>query len=160
MYDKVPIQALSQEIIGNRVVYGNYVDKHSSPLAANYGVTIADKSVVYDNYTQFPSSSLKENRTYQVGLVLADRYGRQSNVILSTQDDNPNQPGSTVFSPYKKYLDNDVFNWLGDAFRLTFNAAIPVDNPGPGIWNAITTPLGWFSYKTVVKQQEQDYQVL
>ncbi len=157
VYDKVPIKALSQEIIGNRVVYGNYVDKHSSPLAANYGVTIADKSVVYDNYTQFPSSSLKQNRTYQVGLVLADRYGRQSNVVLSTQDDNPNQPGSTVFSSYKKYLDNDVFNWLGDAFRLTFNAAIPVDNPGPGIWNSTTTPLGWFSYKIVVKQQEQDY---
>ena len=157
VYDKVPVKALSQEIIGNRVVYGNYIDKHSSPLAANYGVTIADKSVIYDNYTQFPSSSLKQNRTYQVGLVLADRYGRQSNVVLSTQDDNPNQPGSTVFSPYKKYLDNDVFNWLGDAFRLTFNAAVPVDNPGPGIWNATTTPLGWFSYKTVVKQQEQDY---
>ena len=157
VYDKVPIKALSQEIIGNRIVYGNYVDKHSSPLASNYGVTITDKSVVYDNYTQFPNSSLKENRSYQVGLVLSDRYGRQSSVILSTQDDNPNQPGSTVFSSYKKYLDNDVFNWLGDAFRITFNEAIPVDNPGPGIWNATTTPLGWFSYKTVVKQQEQDY---
>ena len=156
VYDKVPVKALSQEVIGNRIVYGNYVDKHSSPLSSNYGVTIADKSVVYDNYTQFPNSSLKENRTYQVGLVLSDRYGRQSNVILSSQDDNPNQPGSTVFSPYKKYLDNDVFNWLGDAFRVTFNAAVPVENPGPGIW-ATTTPLGWFSYKTVVKQQEQDY---
>ena len=160
VYDKVPVQALSQEVIGNRVVYGNYVDKHTSPLAANYGVVIADKSVVYDNYTQFPNSSLKENRTYQVGLILSDRYGRQSNVILSTNDDNPDQPGSTIFSPYKKYLSNDVFNWLGDALRITFNAAIPVGDgsmsSGPGEFTTVN-PLGWFSYKTVVKQQEQDY---
>ena len=36
VYDKVPVKALSQEVIGNRVVYGNYIDKHSSPAGLNY----------------------------------------------------------------------------------------------------------------------------
>jgi len=157
VYDKVPVKALSQEIIGNRVVYGNYIDKHSSPLSINYSATISDKSVTYDNYTQFTNSSLKENRTYQAGVVLSDRYGRQSTVVLSSLDATPNQPGSTIFSPYKKYQDNNVFSWLGDAMRITFNAAIPTTTPGPGEFSAITKPLGWMSYKIVIKQQEQDY---
>ena len=157
VYDKVPVKALAQEIIGNRVVYGNYQDKHSSPLAINYSATTADKSVTYDNYGQFPNSSLKENRTYQVGVVLSDRYGRQSTVVLSTQDDIPNSAGSSIYSPYKNYGNNNVFSWLGDALRVTFNEAIPVDNPGPGQHDVINKPLGWFSYKIVVKQTEQDY---
>ena len=157
VYDKVPVKALAQEIIGNRIVYGNYQDKHSSPLAINYSATIADKSVTYDNYDQFPNSSLKENRTYQVGVVLSDRYGRQSTVVLSTQDDIPNSAGSSIYSPYKNYGNNNVFSWLGDALRVTFNEAIPVDNPGPGQHDVINKPLGWFSYKIVVKQTEQDY---
>ena len=32
---------------------------------------------------EYPNSSVKQNRTYQVGVVLADRYGRQSPVFLS-----------------------------------------------------------------------------
>ena len=157
VYDKVPVKALTQEIIGNRVVYGNYVDKHSSPLSINYSASTADKSVIYDNYVQFTNSSLKENRTYQAGIVLADRYGRQSTVVLSSLDEVANSAGSTVYAPYKKYQDNNVFGWLGDSLRITFNAAIPVDNPGPGEFNVITKPLGWYSYKVVVKQTEQDY---
>ena len=157
VYDKVPVKALAQEIIGNRVVYGNYQDKHSSPLAINYSATVADKSVTFDNYDQFPNSSLKENRTYQVGVVLSDRYGRQSTVVLSTQDDVANSAGSSIYSPYKNFGNNNVFNWLGDALRVTFNEAIPTINPGPGQYETITKPLGWFSYKIVVKQTEQDY---
>ena len=32
-YDKVPVKALSQEIISNRVVYGNFQDKHTPPAS-------------------------------------------------------------------------------------------------------------------------------
>ena len=32
---------------------------------------------------EYPNSTLKQNRNYQVGVVLSDRYGRQSSVILS-----------------------------------------------------------------------------
>ena len=81
----------------------------------------------------------------------------RSTVVLSTQDDVANSAGSSIYSPYKNFGNNNVFNWLGDALRVTFNEAIPTINPGPGQYETITTPLGWFSYKIVVKQTEQDY---
>ena len=31
VHDRVPVRALTQEIISNRVIYGNFLDKHSSP---------------------------------------------------------------------------------------------------------------------------------
>ena len=40
VYDKVPIKALAQELIGNRVVYGNYVDKHSSPASIDFSALV------------------------------------------------------------------------------------------------------------------------
>lgn len=97
VYDKVPIKALSQELITNRVVYGNYVDKHTGPDSIDFSAGVQTRSTTYDNFIQYPFHTLKQNRTYQIGFVLADRYGRQSDVILSSFDDTPNTSGSTVF---------------------------------------------------------------
>jgi hypothetical protein len=100
VYDKVPVKALSQEAQENRIIYGNFLDKHTPPDKLDYFVdidikeqlgTTADEQVrkEYQNHT------LKQNRTYQAGIVLSDRYGRQSSVILSDDE------RSTVFHPYK-----------------------------------------------------------
>ena len=43
VYDKVPVKALSKEIISNRVVYGNYQDKHTPPASLDYSVTSSAK---------------------------------------------------------------------------------------------------------------------
>ena len=162
VYDKVPVKALSQEIIGNRVVYGNYVDKHTSPAPLNFSAEIATKKPYYNNVAQSPYQTLKQSRTYQVGIILADRYGRQSDVILSAYDDVAGQQGSTVFSQYNTYSyqdNNPIIDWVGDALNVQFNTAIGTGTSQgePGIWNATTNPLGWYSYKVVVKQQEQEY---
>ena len=162
VYDKVPIKALAQELIGNRVVYGNYVDKHSSPASINFSAAIASKKPYKNNVVQYPYHNLKQNRTYQVGFVLSDRYGRQSDVILSSYDNLDGTGGSTVFSPYNTYndqIDNPIIDWLGDSLNVTIDSAIGgATGPGePGVWNATTNPLGWYSYKIVVKQQQQEY---
>ena len=162
VYDKVPIKALAQELIGNRVVYGNYVDKHSSPASINFSAAIASKKPYKNNVVQYPYHNLKQNRTYQVGFVLSDRYGRQSDVILSSYDNLDGTGGSTVFSPYNTYndqIDNPIIDWLGDSLNVTIDSAIGgATGPGePGVWNATTNPLGWYSYKVVVKQQQQEY---
>ena len=164
VYDRVPIRALGQEVTGNRVTYGNFVDNHTAPENINYNTSAQQKSVVFDNFTQFPNSSLKQNRTYQVGIVLADMYGRQSDVILSSNDNVLGSSGSTVFHPYTEAdetANGQTFSWIGDALRVTFNEAIAAQDRNyetgePG-WFTPTNPLGWFSYKIVVKQQEQDY---
>ena len=120
---------------------------------------------------EYPSSSLKQNRTYQVGVVLSDRFGRQSTVVLSELDStvaisNQDYLGSTVFS---EYLNSDVLqgSFPGHALSVLFNSPISPSAPNsstgwPGVYNGDATssnynPLGWFSYKIVVKQQEQEY---
>ena len=161
--DKVPVRALSQEVIGNRIIYGNYVDRHSSPSKIAFSATAQNKNTRYDNYTQFPKHTLKQDRTYQVGFVLSDRYGRQSDVILSSYDDESSIPGSTVFHPYNtldRQTTDPVIEWLGDALSVQLNETIGESGSSqdghPGVYSA-SNPLGWYSYKIVVKQQEQEY---
>ena len=140
VYDNVPIKSLAQEITANRVVYGNFLQKHTPPASLDYEVIQSDKSVEYDNYAQYPNHSVKQNRNYQVGFVLSDRYGRASSVVLSSNDDDPAQKGSTIYIPYKDYSDiggpeadqttgitpnaNRIYSWLGTALRVKVNNGI------------------------------------
>jgi len=133
VYDKVPVKALGQEIISNRVTYANFVESYTPPPNINYEVTPDNKAVinlgdeVYDNYTQYPNSTLKQNRNYQVGWVLGDKYGRQSSVILSVNDDRDDVNGSSFYAPYKSYGDVSAlttYEWLGDVMRMRINSGI------------------------------------
>jgi len=191
VYDKVPVKAFSQEVSGNRVIYGNFQDKHT-PLFENlegqltpqldYKLGAFDKSnfaVNASNATQdttslveYPNSTLKQNRNYQVGIVVSDRYGRSSTVLLSQFADASVIAGagtfaaSTHYHPYRNDADTAVASWPGDALKILFNSPISTPSPipaGSGIpglyvgsgnnYNA----LGWYSYKVVVKQFEQEY---
>ena len=161
--DKVPVRALAQEVIGNRIVYGNYLDRHTGPSSIAFEAKAVNKSTRFDNYTQFPKHQLKQDRTYQVGFVLSDRYGRQSDVILSSYDSGGAISGSTVFNAYNNLTEqtnNPILDWLGNALNVTLNEAIQSTYNSslgtPGIYSS-SNPLGWFSYKVVVKQTEQEY---
>ena len=116
---------------------------------------------------EYPSSNLKTNRNYQVGFVLSDRFGRQSTVILSNNQSTASSSSfSTVFS---EYIDNNIdpFEWIGNSLKVTVNSPIGETNANPtngnpGIYNGNINsldynPLGWYSYKIVVKQVEQEY---
>jgi hypothetical protein len=169
VYDKVPVRAFAQEVAGNRVIYGNYINKHTSPSSLSYGVNVSDRLESFEANTSFstvayPTHSLKQNRNYQVGIVLADRFGRQSDVVLSSVDTAivDTGRGSTVKSSYRtaaQNLSKNVLNWNGDSLKVIFNTVIPsaISTPGyPGLYSA-TNPLGWYTYKIVVKQQQQEY---
>ena len=106
-YDNVPRKAKSQEITGNRLIYGNYlqnfnlVDDSNNPVFPAINIAIAHNSdwdCIYDengNCTgrQFsdngepvarkPFTSIKSQRTYQVGVVFEDNFGRQTPVFTS-----------------------------------------------------------------------------
>jgi hypothetical protein len=152
--DQVPLRARAQAVAGNRVIYGNLTLKSASLTNLNYSIAAGDK-LDYGfggpgSKEEYPNHSLKQNRTYQVGIVLADKYGRQSDVITSDT--------STIYHPYK----DDVMDldFLGDSLQATFNAPIPSVSSTVGyigLYDATTNPLGWYSYKFVVKQQEQSY---
>ena len=173
VYDKIPVRAFSQEIISNRVVYGNFQDKHTPPPSLDYQVSVSDKyskDSVFSNktITEYPSSTVKQNRNYQVGIVLSDKFGRQSSTILSNNTSAlvAGFGASTVFSAYQTEIDTASNLWAGDSLKLLVNTAIPnnknLSTGDPGLYNGDSTssnynPLGWYSYKIVVQQKEQDY---
>jgi len=258
VYDKVPVRALSQEVAGNRVIYGNFQNKHTPPQFLNYNVGVSQKTTFNINkrqtstsggtqsgttlslstnskvvvpevgdfitilsgtgvippgtqvinvsaadpalsitvtlsnsvtnvsasdiilfqpggdvlnttsFVEYPNSSLKQNRNYQVGLVLSDRYSRTSSVILSSKKTTVGTSGflgDTVYSPYLTGSINDSA-WPGDSLKILFNETINSSFDRalgtPGLYNGDATsvdynPLGWYSWKVVVKQTEQEY---
>ena len=162
VYDMVPVRALAQEVSGNRVMYGNFYDRMSPPKSIDYGVGYSLK--LQDSQVEYPNHTTKQNRNYQVGIVLSDKFGRQSSVVLSSKDTGENEEGvqyggSTIYLPYFNGNLSDILTWPGYALRVLFNSPIPsnLDIEGyPGLYSE-TNPLGWYSYKVVVRQQEQDY---
>ena len=132
VYDKVPVRAFSQESSGNRIIYGNYRDQHTPPSNINYNCRIAPKSDTgtFSNWIEYPNHSVKRNRNYQVGFVLADKFGRQSPVLLSSVDNGINSDGqfyfgSTIYSPYDiSETDTNVISWFGDAINVIVNSEI------------------------------------
>ena len=186
VFDRVPVKALGQEVIGNRIVYSNFQDKHTPPASINYNVAANQKytfnnntnnTLRYTSEVEYPMHTLKQNRSYQVGFVLSDRYGRQSTVVLSPVGNKKNEvfveggitySGSTFYNPYKADPgtgNNNIDSWPGDSLKIIIDGQIPANIEGagyPGLYNgdansANYNPLGWYSYKVVVKQTEQDY---
>ena len=146
VYDNVPLKALGQEISANRVIYGNFLQQHTPPVSLDYEAINADKSIDYDNYAQYPNHSLKQNRNYQAGFVLADRYGRASSVVLSSNDSIPTAQGSTLYTPYKSFedvdnIDETTYKWLGNALRIKVNNGL---NPAQQINNEVTGEPGLY----------------
>jgi hypothetical protein len=139
VYDKVPVRALSQETAGGRIIYGNYIDKNTPPNRINYKVGVGYKTD--DAAIQYPLHTVKQNRNYQVGIILSDRYGRQSDVILSPiTGDGIIVPGSAFFggsSFYAPYLPDttNILNFFGNSIKILFEDIItstrsPLNNLG------------------------------
>ena len=127
VYDKVPVRALAQESSGGRVIYGNYIDKHTPPLTLDYNIRLSAKET--NTTTEYPLHTVKQNRNYQVGIILSDRYGRQSDVILSTVNDGsisgilPFNNSSTFYAPYLAD-GTDVLAFFGNSIKILFNSVI------------------------------------
>ena len=81
LFDNVPRKALAQEIIGNRIVYGNYLQ--------NYDVTASSinftASAFNDTHTDLYNgvASIKTDRDYQLGVSFLDDFGRESPVFTT-----------------------------------------------------------------------------
>ena len=85
-WDNVPREARAQEITGNRLVYGNFThqynltDANGAEITPKFEVNIGQNNSITPE-TRVPSPSIKSLRTYQVGVVYADAYGRETPVL-------------------------------------------------------------------------------
>jgi hypothetical protein len=95
LFDNVPIRAKSQELIGSRLVYGNYTQFFNllncdyEPINPSFTLDITTQDIVDNN----PKPTFKSNRDYEIGIVYLDSYGRTSTVITPTENTN------TIFIP-------------------------------------------------------------
>ena len=161
VYDKVPVKAKTQSVTGNRLVFGNFIDKPTPPLTLDYAVGVSEKfrldSVNGNNNgfsnlsasAAYPNHSVKQNRTYQVGIILQDKYGRSSDVVLSSLGDKTIQfpagaggalfSGSTIFHNYRLSTQS-LYNWFGDSIKVLFQNPIPESvsyaNGYPGVYRS------------------------
>jgi len=161
VYDKVPVRALAQETAGNRIMYGNFRDTHSAPDVINYDVKVIDKGSISNgtSWIEYPNNSLKQNRNYQVGFILSDKYGRQSPVILSPVSSNAanNFLGSTIFNSYNTSTSN-MKAWFGNTLQLSVTQGIlsgtnslPNFSTGePGLYAIATSDNGFAVKQTPV----------
>ena len=83
-YDNVPRKALAQDIVGNRIVYGNYVQGYDM-IADGKEFSPVFKHYLSDNNTTglAASQSIKSLRDYQIGVVFTDKYGRETPVLTN-----------------------------------------------------------------------------
>ena len=169
VFDNVPLRAKSQEIVGNRVVYGNYTENRNlNNTILDFDVDTSLKNAVTSTeddflFNEYKYHSVKQRRKYQIGVVLSDIFGRQTPVLLpQATSTKTSTERSSVFVPAKDplvfsskvwddYANNSTneTNW-GDVLRIIFNQ--PISNA-----YSSSNPYGWYSYRIVVKQQEQEY---
>ena len=150
VYDNVPLSAKAQEIISNRVVYGNYVEQRELPnknngapglnfsvgSSAKYDITNPFGNSDFNNYylhKEYPLHSIKQRRTYDVGVVLSDKFGRQSPVLTSIlgsgsvevkAKDNNFHSSSWDDTGVISSTSPGNEDYRGDALNITFNSPI------------------------------------
>lgn len=196
VYDQVPLMAKTLEAVGNRIVFGNYVENYNYPTdvnnrkGINYTVTETTKGQI-DQAGQSASEpyvyglkqwlsktykyhTVKQRRTYQVGIVFSDAFGRQSPVILSSNKEFDNPDTITVSPETNNYGANtdavwdDTIGSYGKSLSIKFEendltnddkfvASLPFGLDSEYQSRLSYNPHGWYSYRIVVKQQEQEY---
>ena len=82
-YDNVPKKALAQEITGNRIVYGNYVQNYDLVNEAKVSVSYSSRKNSIGSFATRGLPSIKSQRNYQVGVVYCDKFGRETPVFTS-----------------------------------------------------------------------------
>ena len=123
-WDNVPRKAKAQDITANRLVYGNYIQNYNitDPPLIDVSIesTLGDLANNIANALPTPSKSVKSLRTYQVGVVYRDKYGRETPVLVGNSVDSvidvePNQAKS--FNKITAKLNSPPPQWA-DSYKF------------------------------------------
>jgi len=136
LFDNVPLLASAQEIIGNRLIYGDYtqfrniVSCDNQFININYKVDYQSESV-----TDGPKQTFRSDRDYEVGIVYGDDYGRITTVLTSNDTNSSNANTNAVYIPP---INSSTANSL----------SVTINSPAP-CWAT--------NYRFFVKQAKGDY---
>ena len=82
-WDNVPRKALAQEVTGNRIVYGNYLQNYDIGSKPQVQVSYGNRQNRLGSFDSKGLPSIKSQRNYQLGVVYCDKYGRETPVFTS-----------------------------------------------------------------------------
>ena len=140
-YDNVPFKAKAVDIVGNRIVFGNYKDgldvegfvpsfQQANVAARTYiedeevrkvfnaqGNLISGATSVTNNSVP-DMAAIKRGRTYEIGIVFEDEYGRQTPVIT----------GSGAQNEGTLTLAHNTGNEFGSKFKIQMAGTPPTGN--------------------------------
>ena len=149
-WDNVPRYAKAQEIVGNRLLYGNYTQGYNiNNVNVNLRQDVVSESIDGLN----PAMSVKSMRDYKIGMVFGDKYGRETPVITS---------GYTV----SDITDEGYTTMTGDisvpkSLSANKNSFIVTQNWGDPNFEIIPPTIkdgGWIDYvKYFVKETSNEY---
>jgi len=139
--DDVPLTALAQEVIGNRIIYANY----TSGFDIKYldGRSYLPEFEVTQNTSSIVGvgSSVKSLRDYQVGLTYSDNYNRESAVFSHASggvrfDQTTAQHKNKInvaFTVTEKPIDTEYFKFYvketeGEYYNLLLDRYYETDN--------------------------------
>lgn len=137
LFDNVPLLASAQEIVGNRLIYGDYTQFRDITSCDNEFININYK-VGYRSQTitsGTPAQTFRSDRDYELGIAYADDYGRMTTVLTSSNTNNVNDKSNSVYIPPAA---SDKANSL----------VMTINNPAP-CWAT--------NYRIFVKQAKGDY---
>jgi hypothetical protein len=93
LFDNVPLLAKAQDVVGNRVAYGNYVqfqdiiDCNGDDISVNFSLSLTSTEAGFET----PKPTWRSDRDYEFGVVYLDDYGRMT-TVLASQDNSINVP--------------------------------------------------------------------
>jgi len=82
-YDNVPKVALAQDVVGSRIVYGNYKQGFDLKYGNTDYLPDFSANIISHQINNITLPSVKSLREYQIGAVFVDEYGRETPVISS-----------------------------------------------------------------------------
>ena len=134
MFDNVPLKALAQDIVGNRLVYGNYLQfRDVSDLNYTVGILSTNNASVGS-----PKRTFRSDRDYEVGIVYGDEYGRLTTVLTSSVGSATSSANNSSSSVYMPPINSNTANSL-----LTTIKSLP--------------PAWATNYRLYIKQSKKDY---
>ena len=153
-WDNVPMSAKAQEVTGNRLVYGNYVQNLDLGDYTPYVVTRYEErkfpgtDIDYGDGKQ----SIKSQRTYQGGIVYGDKYGRETPVFTGGGN-------HIVQIPYDKNQTSTFSGTASRSNRLYVTNSLLGTHYLPVMDNSSSTSMDYepYYFKVFVKETASEY---
>ena len=87
-FDNVPRKAKAQEFTANRLIYGNYLQKFNQDKNELGGSGLIIQPEIGYKSTPVSGPSVKTNRSYEIGVVYIDPFGRQGGLLTQKIPDS------------------------------------------------------------------------